>query len=133
VTELVLFDMDPEQPREPEPQLSAGRRRTIRQAQALEHGQHPLGLVHGTYLRLHPQAPPAGDRKSGGPRCGGCLLLERNGWGFLKCTRGRSGEIGTPSFRCGPYESHGAATDVRAWWPGCEHWQARSEGAGHDH
>jgi hypothetical protein len=125
---MTLFDMDAAVPAEPEKPLSRDRRRTLRQKQALEHGQHPLGLL-GAGLRLHPEAPPAADRHAPGPRCGGCLLLERNSWGYLKCTRGRSAGWGTPSGRRGPYETASGATDMRAWWPGCEYWQQRSDGA----
>jgi hypothetical protein len=111
-----------------EPKLSAGRRRTIRQERALANGSHPLSLLGG-FLRLHPDAPPADDRKAPGPRCGGCLYIERNAWDYLKCTRGRSGEICTPSFRRGPYETHGPATEIRAWWPGCDRWEpAKTDG-----
>jgi len=122
LSEPALFDVDPVPLAEPGPKLSGDRRRTLRQAQALANGRHPLALVHGTPLRLHPDAPPADDRKAPGPRCGGCTFIERQD-GWLKCTRGRSGEIYTKTFRRGPYETHGAATDIRAWWPGCEKWE----------
>lgn len=118
---MTLFDMEPVAPREPEPKLSADARRTLRQAQVMDRGRHPLSLA-GPCLRLHPDAPPPGDRKAPGPRCGTCAFLQRQEK-WLKCTRGRSGEIYTPSFRSGPYETRGAATDMRAWWPGCERWQ----------
>lgn len=121
--EPTLFDMDPAAAGV-EPKLSDGRRRTIRQAQAMAHGSHPLALL-GSHLRLHPDAPPADDRKAPGPRCGGCVFIVANAWDYLKCTRGRAGEIGTPSFRSGPYETRGAATELRAWWPGCERFEER--------
>ncbi len=121
--DLALFDMEPAAGTDPQEKLSRDRRRAIRQKQALEHGQHPLGLL-GAQLRLHPDAPPAGDRKASGPRCGNCVFSVRNAWDFIKCTRGRSGEIGTPSFRRGPFERASGATDLRAWWPGCERWEA---------
>jgi hypothetical protein len=123
---MTLFDMGPPAPSEPEPELSDGRRRTIRQAEALAHGSHPLALL-GSHLRLHPDAPPADDRKAPGPRCGGCAFIVRNERGYLKCTWGRSGEIVTPSFRSGPYETHGGGSDLRAWWPGCDRFEAREE------
>jgi hypothetical protein len=126
MTEPSLFDMEPVPLPDPGPKLSDGRRRTIRQAQALANGRHPLGLVHGTPLRLHPDAPPAGDRKAPGPRCGSCVFIERQDQ-WLKCTRGRAGEIFTRSFRRGPYETRGAATDLRAWWPACEKWEERAD------
>ena len=126
MADLTLFDMDPVAPREPEPKLSTDRRRTLRQKAALEHGRHPLALL-GAPLRLHPDAAPADDRKAPGLRCGGCAFIERNAWDYLKCIRGRSGEIGTPSFRRGPYETHGPATELRAWWSACERFEARPE------
>jgi len=108
----------PESQAAPGPKPGDDARRTLRQAQAMAYGSHPLALLRSP-LRLHPDAPPVDDREAPGPRCGGCVFAERNGPGFLKCTRGRSGEICTPSFRSGPYETHGAATDLRRWWPAC--------------
>jgi hypothetical protein len=125
MTEAMLFDLEPLPLPDPGPALSPDRRRTLRQAQALASGRHPLALVHGAPLRLHPDAPPAEDRKAPGPRCGDCIFIVRKEQ-WLKCTRGRSGEMGTPTFRSGPYETHGAATDLRAWWPACERWEARA-------
>lgn len=116
--ELTLFDLAPEY-REPEPSLSAGRRRTIRQRALLDAGRHPLTAVAARPLRLHPDAPPPADRNAPGPRCGSCRF--RAYWGaqsFPKCMRGADAD------RDGPYTSHSAATDCRAWWPACEHWQA---------
>lgn len=120
--ELTLFDMGDTAP-EPE-KLSDGRRRTQRQMTAMEHGSHPLALL-GAHLRLHPDAPPVGDRKAPGPRCGGCAFIQRNERGYPKCTRGRSGEICTPSFRSGPYETHGAGSDLKLWFPACEGFKER--------
>lgn len=125
MSEPTLFDLDPVPPPEPAPRLGADARRTLRRAQAMASGLHPLSLLHGITLRLHPAAPPAGDRKAPGPRCGNCLFSGVNGWGYIKCTRGRTGEICTPSYRSGPYETHGGATDLRAWWPACDRWEAR--------
>lgn len=126
MSEPTLFDMDPvpAAAEEPKPRLGTDASRTIRQAQAMANGRHPLALVHGAPLRLHPDAPQVGDRKAPGPRCGTCIFSGRNGWGYIKCSRGQSGEIGTPSFRRGPYETHGAATDIRAWWPACTFFEA---------
>jgi hypothetical protein len=99
--------------------LSDGRRRTIRQLALLRSGRHPIGM-----LRLHPDAPPAGDRDAPGPRCGTCRFREMadsNGnRSFPKCLRGWDGD----PVREPPYATHGAATDCRAWWPACEYYEA---------
>lgn len=125
MAEPTLFDMDPVPlpTREPEPKLGTDARRTLRQGQVMARGRHPLALL-GAPLRLHADAPPVDDRKAPGPRCGDCVFIVRKDQ-WLKCTRGRSGEIGTKTFRSGPYETHGGATDLRAWWPGCERWEPR--------
>ena len=121
-----LFDMQGTAPA-PDEKISPDRRRTLRQLQVMNGGLHPLSLLRGgTTLRLHHGAPPVDDRKAPGPRCGNCAFSEDNGFGYIKCTRGRTGEICTPSFRRGPYETHGDATTIRAWWPGCERWEARN-------
>lgn len=109
----ILFDMAAET-REPPEKLSQQRRRTIRQLALLEAGRHPLTAVAGRPLRLHPDAPPAADRQAPGPRCGTCRF--RDHWGaqsFPKCLRGESQ----------PFATHAAATDCRAWWPACDHWE----------
>jgi len=114
-SDAALFDME-SVPAEPAGKLSADRRRTIRQLEALRHGRHPLGLCFGARLRLHPDAPPADDRAAPGPRCGTCVF--RQPWGahgFAKCLRGEGG-----------WATHSASSDVRAWWPGCEHWEEAS-------
>jgi hypothetical protein len=120
VSEPTLFDMDPVAAAEPESKLSDGRRRTLRQFAELLTGTHPV-----THLPLHPDAPPADDRKAAGPRCGGCAFIVRNERDYLKCIQGRTGEIGTPTFRGGPYETHGAASDLRAWFPACLRFEPR--------
>ena len=122
------FEVPGTPPAAPERKRGTDAQRTIRQRQALENRLHPLSLLHGLTLRLHPDAPPVADKKADGPRCGGCQFAVKNGWGYIKCTRGRTGEIGTKSFRRGPFETHGGATDLRAWWPGCERWEARADG-----
>lgn len=95
--------------------ISADRRRTIRQAQALTGGTHPLSLTLGRHIRLHPDAPPAADRDAPGPRCGSCWyrhVLLHHDTSFPKCTLEES------------RLTHGAGTDVRAWWPACVDYSA---------
>lgn len=104
-----LFDASPYQvePAVPET-LSPDQRRTLRQAADIAQGRHPLAGAP-----LHEQAPTdaaRGDR--GRPfTCGTCANLSANrhhDGRYLKCT-------------VGP-QSRGPATDVRAWWPGCIHY-----------
>lgn len=96
---------------EPDTKLSADRLRTIRQATALADGRHPLGLALGRTLRLHSDAPPVDDRHAPGPRCGSCWhrqVLGHHNRSYGKCMADDGGRV-----------SHGAGTDVRAWWPAC--------------
>ena len=91
----------------PGEQISADRRRTLRQADDIAAGRHPL-----TRGRMHPDAASADDRFADGRRCGNCRfreLLEDRRRTWPKCVRGD-----------GVYLTHGAATDVRAWWPACQ-------------
>lgn len=81
--------------------LSAGRRRTLRQAADLAAGVHPM-----TKAPLHPEAARADDRKAPGLRCRDCLHLVGGGeGGWLKCDL-------VPMTR-------GPGTDARGWWPAC--------------
>lgn len=115
MADLGLFDADqyrvnPE-PAEPVEKLSADRRRSIRQSTALANRVHPLSLALGRTLRLHPDAPPGDDREAAGPRCGSCWYREVLGYhnrSYAKCTADDGDRV-----------SHGAGTDVRAWWPAC--------------
>jgi hypothetical protein len=119
MSELALFDMERTPAPEPAVKLSADRRRTIRQLQALERRRHPLSLLHSVPLALHPDAPDPRDRDAPGPRCGSCLFREpASGWAtFPKCVREISG--------IKPFVTASAASDCRAWWPGCQHWTSR--------
>jgi hypothetical protein len=72
------LDMFPDLPH-PEPvpppeQLSADRRRTIRQRGLIAAGRHPLAAVL-TNLRLHPDAgrPTGPGQEIAGPTCGTCV------------------------------------------------------------
>lgn len=118
-----LFDIDPARTvpgPEPEPDpnagLSADRKRTKRQRAQLAKGRHPI-----TGYTLHPEAAPGDDRAAPGRRCGDCVFREQMGYHrrtYAKCVLpGPSG--GTP------YVTHGAGTDVRAWWPGCQRHEHR--------
>jgi hypothetical protein len=113
-----LFDIDPAQiPPEP-PKLTADQRRVQRQAETLAAGYHPV-----TKLKLHEEAAPAGDRKAEGRRCGNCrfrMVLGYRNKSFAKCLN--PGGMGADEIDVigPPYVTHGAATDVRRWWPACD-------------
>jgi hypothetical protein len=103
-----LFDMDPAAPvvTAPVEKLSADRRRTIRQRNDLARGVHPLSAAIGRPdwrpLRLH---------EDENRTCGNCRfreLLGHHSRSYPKCMAGD-----------GVRATHGAATDVRAWWRGC--------------
>lgn len=102
-----LFDL-PAAP--PVPKLSADRRRTIRQRQAVEQGVHPLSPALDQPLRLH-----SDENRT----CGNCEFRSvgnpRNGRHYPKCLWRP-----TDTFPSYPRVSKGAGTDVRAWWPACE-------------
>lgn len=110
MTEAALFDVDAPPPPAAET-LSRGRQRTIRQAEALTGGRHPLELALSRPLTLHPEAAPADDRTAPGRRCGNCRFRQMMR-GYPKCTFGKT-DSGYPRL------THSAATDTRAWWPGC--------------
>lgn len=107
--------------------MSADRRRTLRQREALANGSHPIGLVLRRHLQLHPEAAPYDDLAADGRRCGNCVFRVLVGWHdrtWPKCTFGSlAGEPLDRSARA----SHGGATDVRAWWPACVDHQPRGE------
>lgn len=110
-----LFEAPPAPPvpeAAPVAKVSADVRRRQRQAQALAHGYHPLGVALGAHIRLHPQAAPAGDRAADGARCGTCRWREPGR--YPKCFYDRPHRI-----------SHGPGTDVAAWWPACTNYESK--------
>lgn len=94
-------------------------KRTRRRAFLIALGYHPLTTATRD-LRLSPWAPRGDDRKAPGARCGGCRWFAP-----------LDDEPGLPAGtnRCwinnGERVTRGAATEVRAWWPGCNDWAAR--------
>lgn len=111
-----LFPVDPARivvrpAPKPKEKISADRLRTKKQRTLLAKGKHPI-----THLPLHTEAAPVDNRDAEGRRCGNCIFREQYGYHrrtYAKCVLpGPSG--GTP------HVTHGAGTDVRAWWPGCE-------------
>lgn len=80
---------------EPVENLSADRRRTLRQRQQVEAGIHPL-----TGLRTYPDLGTCGD-------CRFRMVLDYHSRAYPKCTFDEA------------RMTHGAGTDCRAWWPAC--------------
>lgn len=101
---------------EPEPEApgrSAGQRLTERQARDIKAGRHPLtgSMIHD----LADTTARPGDPKGLSYRCGSCVhrvLLRYHDHTFPKCDLS--------------VMTHGQATDVRGWWPGCVQWEATS-------
>jgi hypothetical protein len=109
MTADALFDLDGPTP-EPLDDLSPDARRRARQYNALLSGSHPLSLATGHHISLHAEAAPADDRDAPGRRCGTCTWRKQTGHhsrSYPKC--------GIDHRRL----THGAGTDVAAWWPGC--------------
>ncbi|MDG4832396.1 hypothetical protein O7627_24255 [Solwaraspora sp. WMMD1047] len=104
--------------------VSAGRRLTQRQAEAVRLGAHPLARVDPS-IRIHPDADPdrtaSADNAASRPlRCGTCR--HRTTATYPKCLWRPSSPGPVPRV------THGPASDVRAWWPACRDWQPREEG-----
>jgi hypothetical protein len=128
--QMALFDMEPAPGAAPAPPpaaadpVSAGRKLLARQGKQLTDGWHPLSGG-----RLHPDAAPADDRAAPGLRCGSCRYRELIYGGqnaYPKCTVGAKRTAdGHPL--SGPRITHGAATDVRAWWPACRDYEPRAD------
>lgn len=128
---LPLFNAEPVSA-EPAEQVSADAARTARQRRAIELGYHPLLAAIFGYTRrtkLHPYAAPetcSPDGPKGQPyTCGSCRFREvlRSGSSrsYPKCIydvilRGCALDVS-------PRVSHGAGTDVRAWWPACQDYE----------
>lgn len=109
-TQDALFGgFDPPAAEEP---LSADRRRTQQQHALVDAGVHPL-----TRTKTRPELGTCGD-------CALRVGTGHHGRTFPKCTLGA--QLEKPPFRAGPYMTHGAATDCRAWWPACDNFQPRS-------
>lgn len=101
--------------------LSADQRRTLRQAEDVATGRHPL-----TGGPLHPLASrhrDAGAPKSDPFTCGSCYFRsveQYHGRSYPKCWLPNPNVgAGAPSTRIYDRVSHSASSDVRAWWPAC--------------
>lgn len=90
----------PGDPADPVKPPSAGQRLTLRQKADIGRGIHPLG---GRLSGIENQ------------RCGNCLHRRADAFHrWPKCVES------------GHAQTRGAATDCRAWWPGCNKWEAKS-------
>jgi hypothetical protein len=110
---------------------NTGQKRRDRQALRIATGLHPLS-IDGMKVPLHPDAPRTAAKGDEGayPRCGSCrfrVLLDHHNRSYPKCLVG----LPVPDHRGGLAAStrisHGADTDVRAWWPACRDYEARPE------
>ena len=108
MSETLFPELIPAEIPEPE-RLSADRRRTIRQHAEVAAGRHPL-----THRRISDD-PEA--------RCGNCRfreLFDHHRRTYPKCVwtppTWSADEYATTR---PPRHTNGAASDVRAWWPGC--------------
>ena len=100
---------EPPTPPPPRTDLSADRRRTLRQAAEIKAGRHPL-----TRGPLHAEADTSAHRDDGKKlpfRCGSCVHRVDRGW--PKC------DLSTMSAS--------AASDVRAWWPACPSYEPKAD------
>lgn len=112
MSETLFPDYEPEVavlPPSADPSLSADRRRTLRQAEAIADGRHPLtgGPLHSLASRHRDAAAPKSDPFT----CGSCYFrasLAYHNRAYPKCLANDGARI-----------SHGAGSDVRAWWPAC--------------
>ena len=113
VGDAVLFPGYKPESGSEEPEVSADRRRTLRQAGLIAIGRHPLtgGVLHELASRHRDATSPKSDPFT----CGSCWfrkVVKYHGKPYPKCYFGATTERA-------PRVSNSAATDVRAWWPAC--------------
>lgn len=109
--------------------LSADQRRTLRQADDVAAGRHPLtgGPLHPLASRHRDASAPKDDPFT----CGSCLFRRVEKYhdrSYPKCVlpgavrvyrRGEDGNWRWETVEGAPRATHSAASDVRAWWPAC--------------
>lgn len=101
------FEALPAHP-DPKGRLSADRRRTLRQRRDVANGRHPL-----TGGKTYPELGTCGD-------CRFRALVDHHSRTYPKCWWRPNRDDREYDFPP-PFHSNGAASDVRAWWPACEH------------
>lgn len=124
---IPFFEVDSPDVLPPRPAVSREVRRRERQAECLAHGLHPLTAAVRFPIGLHPEAAPADDRTATGRRCSTCVyreLLRYHNRTYPKCVADQDAEADGLS-----RVTHGAGTDVRAWWPACALHVTREEAA----
>jgi hypothetical protein len=129
--------------REPKPSedmsLSAGRRLTLRQAEMVANGVHPLtrGPLHPLASRHRDASAPKGDPFT----CGSCYfrkVAQYHDYSYPKCwlpgpNTGQVQTYGAVTVTVGyPRATHGATSDVRAWWPACPDYSPGDNGLSND-
>lgn len=116
-----LFDgYEPPESPTLDPSLSAGQRLTLRQAQDIATGVHPL-----TRGPLHPLA--SRERNASAPKadpftCGSCWFRggqHHHDYTYPKCYHPGNLSADEWETKGPPRVTRGAASDVRAWWPAC--------------
>jgi hypothetical protein len=124
----------------PGPTRSAGQRLTERQAADVRAGRHPLtgGPLH--QFASPETAAPTGPRNA--PfTCGSCRFRELIRWHdntYPKCIRDLArvdqdgGDAAERTMDAAAFITHGTATDVRAWWPGCRAYEAGDQAISSD-
>lgn len=110
------------EPPEPPEQVSADRRRTLRQQRDVASGRHPLtgGPLHPLASRHRDASAPKADPFT----CGSCYfrqVLRAKGGSYPKCLADDGRRV-----------SHSAASDVRAWWPACPDYSPGDSGLSPD-
>ena len=112
-----------------QPGLSADRRRTLRQAEKIADGIHPLtgGPLHELASRHRDASAPKDDPFT----CGSCYFRSVEQYhdrAYPKCwlpgpervyRKEDDGEWRWVTIEGAPRATHSAASDVRAWWPAC--------------
>lgn len=121
MVEVPLFSgFEPPPVEEPEPGLSADRRRTLRQAEDIARGIHPL--TRDTVHLLSDINPQPTDAKNLPYRCGSCrwrVVASYHNRSYPKCAFPGTYSAEDYERFDPPRVSHSAASDVRAWWPAC--------------
>lgn len=100
--------------------LSVDRRRTLRQAEAIAAGRHPLtgGPLHSLASTARDAASPKDDPFT----CGSCRwrkVVGYHDYRYPKCLFPGSMSAEQYETQVPPRVSHSASSDVRAWWPAC--------------